>query len=142
MDRKWSVPVAIRKRFPFEAATAESLFLTAEASHPFSGDEVLKRLRGPLLDLLYAAKLPCCEEAHCSLFRSDIYFDTEPKTGELIPRIVPGYGGSNAKIMFVGEGPGSGERNSYTPLVGAEQVLASKCPDCIHFTECYRTLLR
>jgi uracil-DNA glycosylase len=41
------------------------------------------------------------------------------KLCELRTRIVPGYGSKNAKIMFVGEGPGKNEDEQGKPFVGA-----------------------
>ena len=46
-----------------------------------------------------------------------------------------------ASVMFIGEAPGSAEKNSYIPLAGAAEVLTTRCVMCESFEFCYRTLI-
>ena len=58
-----------------------------------------------------------------------------------MPNIVPGYGSSSAKLMIIGEAPGSNEEQTLIPFSGPSGKLLDQALDRAgsHISECYKT---
>jgi len=144
MDEHWHGPPVIEKHYPFECSAVRAMLHLAENAGPFDGNETMAILRRSLIDLVHNTLPTHCYETGCGLRDlkdPQAYADTIQQTGEIKPRLIFDHGNPNSSVMFVGEGPGIGERNTYIPLVGAPEVQQSRCVECTNFETCFRNIL-
>ena len=145
MGKTPAPPESVIERFPWLKRIHDKILspCLAEADSGSGLDCDSEKARGELvdvyLDLIYDGLPRHCNDSACPLSTSSEWGD---KIGKItIPRIVPGYGSPRADVMFIAEGPGSGERNTGIPLVGPDEIMNSECVNCKHFRKCFRTIV-
>jgi len=99
-----------------------------------------EELKPLCLNMLYSTLPGNCNEKGCPLSTCAERNDELPD-GSRQPRFCISHGNPMASVMFIGEAPGSAEKNSYIPLAGAAEVLTTRCVMCESFEFCYRTLI-